>query len=388
MTERVIIHVDMDAFYASVEQRDRPELRGKPVIVGGTGRRGVVAAASYEVRRFGVRSAMPVSQARRRCPDLIAVAPRMHHYAAESKRIFEILRRFSPQIEPLSLDEAFLDVTASLRLHGGGRAIGARIKHEIRAETGLTASVGVAPNKFLAKLASDQDKPDGLFIVDSARVRQFLDPLPVRRIWGIGPKAAARLKQIGIAKIGELRAAHPDRIRALLGSHGPRLQELARGEDQREVVVERPEKSISHEVTFDQDLTDSRACENRLLALSGQVGARLRRGRLRGKTVSIKVRTGEFRTHTRQRTLSAGVDDDRTIARTARALFTHWWRERGPASIRLLGVGVAGLSAASREEELFGQATDGRLDRLKDQVRARFGGAAIRPASLVGDDED
>ncbi len=387
MAQRAILHVDMDAFYASVEQRDAPELQGKPVIVGGTGRRGVVAAASYEVRRYGVHSAMPVARARRLCPEAIVVRPRMSIYVAESKRIFEIFEHYTPQIEPLSLDEAFLDVSASLRLHGDAVNIGRRIKQEIRAETRLTASVGIAPNKFLAKLASDQDKPDGLCVVEADRVQAFLDPLPVRRIWGIGPKAGERLARLGITTIANLRSADSDRLKAALGGYAARLQALARGEDDRPVEVHRAEKSVSNEVTFEADLTDRRACETRLLALAASVGARLRRKDLRGKTVSVKIRTTDFRTYTRQRTLEHAIRDDRTLGATAKALFREWWDERGPAPIRLLGVGTGGLVTGAGHD-LFAAPGEGRLDQVADRVRARFGGAALKPAALVRRDDD
>ncbi|NNK32142.1 MAG: DNA polymerase IV, partial [Xanthomonadales bacterium] len=251
--QRAIIHVDMDAFYASVESLDEPSLRGSPVIVGGLGPRGVVAAASYEARAFGVHSAMPMSQARRRCPRAAFLRPRMERYRQKSAEVFRIFRSFTPLVEGLSLDEAFLDVTASLRLFGGSREIAAEIKERIQAETGLTASVGLAHNKFLAKLASDAQKPDGLVEVEPGRVHAFLDPMPIARLWGIGRRTEPKLKALGILTVGQLRRADGSVLQPVLGKRWEHFQRLARGEDDRDVVPGRPDKSISHEVTFDTD---------------------------------------------------------------------------------------------------------------------------------------
>lgn len=378
--QRAILHVDMDAFYASVEQRDHPELRGKPVIVGGAGPRGVVAAASYEVRRYGVFSAMPVARALRMCPDAVIVRPRMAVYSDESSAVFEIFQRYTPMIEPLSLDEAFLDVTGSRRLLGDALTIARAIRADIARERRLTASVGVAPNKFLAKLASDMDKPDGLTVVPDA-VQPFLDPLPVRRIFGIGPKAAAKLKQIRVETIGDLRRADPQAVKVRLGTHAGRLLNLARGIDDRPVISSAPAKSVSHETTFDTDLTEAPDCRRRLLALSEAVGRRLRRKRLMGSVVFVKIRDGRFRTWSRQQSLADPVSDDHTISRTAWALFDQWWQHSGPRPIRLLGVGLSQLVAATGAG-LIRQGSES-LDALKDQVAERFADAPLTPASLV-----
>ncbi|MDJ0656260.1 MAG: DNA polymerase IV [Xanthomonadales bacterium] len=381
-SERAIIHVDMDAFYASVEQRDNPELRGKPVIVGGAGRRGVVAAASYEVREFGVHSAMPIVRARRLCPQAIIVPPRGGHYTAVSRQVFEIFNRFTPVVEPLSLDEAFLDVTGSRKLLGEARDIGAEIRRLIREELRLPASVGIAPNKFLAKLASDEAKPDGLLVVEANAVQSFLDPLPVRRMWGVGPKAGSRLAALGVHTIGDLRRTPADRLTAVLGSQGQHFLRLAQGGDFREVESARADKSVSHETTFDVDLNALRDCQTQLLRLGDDVGKRLRRKGIKGKTVFIKVRTTQFKTFNRQRSLGQPSASDQAIVEVAWDLMAAWWAEHGPADIRLLGVGVKGL-VVEQEEELLEQSRGDRLDQLKDQVADRFSGAGLKPASLV-----
>ncbi|MHC4949176.1 MAG: DNA polymerase IV, partial [Planctomycetota bacterium] len=253
MGGRAILHVDMDAFFAAVEQLDRPELRGRPLLVGGDGPRGVVAAASYEARRFGCHSAQPTAVARRLCPGAVVVRPRGRRYREVSDAVFEILRRFTPVVEPLSIDEAFLDVTGSRRLHGPPARIAAAIRAAIRAEQGLTASVGVAPNKFLAKVASDLDKPDGLVVVPADDVEGFLRDLPVERLWGVGPATATRLRSLGVATFGDVRALPVQTLEARLGSWGRRLHALARGEDERPVEVTRGARSISHERTFPRD---------------------------------------------------------------------------------------------------------------------------------------
>lgn len=380
-SNRVILHVDMDAFYASVEQRERPELRGKPVIVGGAGPRGVVAAASYEVRRFGVFSAMPVARALRRCPDAIIVRPRGALYAEVSRQVFEIFGRFTPLVESLSLDEAFLDVSGTERLFGDGVEVARRIRKTIAEELRLTASVGVAPNKFLAKVASDLDKPDGLTVVP-VDVVGFLDPLSVRRIWGIGPKAAERLATAGISKVKDLRLAHDDQLKALLGRGAAHLKALAQGEDFRPVTPFRADRSVSHEETFATDLRALADCNRELLRLAGAVARRLRVSGQAGRVVRVKIRQGDFTTMSRQVRLDHPVSDDQTIASTARRLFARWWREYPDSGIRLLGVGVADLTS-SQQEDLFETAGTGALDALKDEVQSRFADAGLKPATLV-----
>jgi DNA polymerase-4 len=300
MASRVILHVDMDAFYASVEQRDHPELRDKPVVVGGGADRGVVAAASYESRVYGIRSAMPMAEARRRCPDLVRVSPRMARYKQVSREIFAIFKEFTPQVEGLSLDEAFLDVTSSRRLFGSGRRIAMAIKDRIRECTALTASVGVATNKLVAKIASDLDKPDGLVVVAADQVRDVLDPLPVSVIPGIGKRTLARLQAIGVHTIAELRRA-PDRdLEPVFGRFTRKTRERASGIDERPVVASRREKSISNEQTYDTDLCDRGDMERQLLRLTDRTAGRLRKAALSAGTVQVKIRQADFKTFTRQ----------------------------------------------------------------------------------------
>lgn len=381
---RQILHVDMDAFYASVEQRDHPELRGLPVIVGGTPEgRGVVAAASYAARRFGVHSAMPAATARRLCPDAVFLPPRMAHYAAVSARIRAVFERYTPLVEPLSLDEAFLDVSASGRLFGDGPAIARAVKEDIRREEGLVASVGVAPNKFLAKIASDLEKPDGLVVVDPLQVQGFLDPLPVTRIWGVGRVAAARLADHGIHRIGELRRRPVALLERLFGQSGGHLAALARGEDARPVVPEHAAKSLSHETTFAADVAGRDMLEAMLLHLVEQVAARLRRQGLAARTGQLKLRYGDFRTVTRARSVRAPTDLTEDWWRVARGLLGATLRERADP-VRLIGFGVSGLEApAPAQASLFpesGRVRSREVDRLMDEVSARYGDAALRRA--------
>src|SRR5579863_1122168 len=291
----MILHVDMDAFYASVEERERPELVGKPLIVGGTPQgRGVVAAANYAVRKFGVHSAMPTSTALRLCPQAIVLRPRLDYYAAVSEEIREILYRFTPLVEPLSLDEAFVDVTGSELLFGPSVEIGRRIKREIREALRLVASVGVAPNKFLAKIASDLEKPDGFVVVEPANVQEFLDPLPVGRLWGVGRVTGLALDKLGIRTIGDVRKMSLAVLQQHFGKAGEHLWCLSQGIDERRVVPDRETKSISHETTFSVDISDSEVLRAWLVELSEQVGCRLRRHNLSGRTVQIKIRLADF----------------------------------------------------------------------------------------------
>jgi DNA polymerase IV len=380
---RTILHVDMDAFYAAIEQRDNPELRGKPVVVGG-GTRGVVAAASYEVRKFGVRSAMPMRDALRRCPDLIRVAPRMAHYRSVSGEIFGVFHEFTPEVEGLSLDEAFLDISASLAIHGTGIEIAREIKRRIADRTGLTASVGVAPNKLVAKIASDLGKPDGLVVVTDDRRNQILDPLPVSVIPGVGPKTLERLTQAGIRTVGHLRHAPGSAIEAIFGRYARRMRERAAGIDDRPVVAAREEQSISSEETYETDLVDPARMERELLNLSDATATRLRRANLRAGTVRVKIRRADFHTSTRQKSLSPPIDGTDRIFRVARELLHGWLDENGGARIRLLGVGGTRLVPAG-QQELF--ADDGpagtAVDRTVDEIRGRFGtGSLGRARSL------
>ncbi|OGV72699.1 MAG: hypothetical protein A2340_05380 [Lentisphaerae bacterium RIFOXYB12_FULL_60_10] len=382
---RTILHLDMDAFFASVEQLDHPAWRGKPVIVGAAGdKRGVVAAASYEARVFGVHSAMPSREAARRCPHAIFTPPRGERYEAVSRQVFAILEQFTPLVEPLSIDEAFLDVTGAARLFGDGPCVAERIRERILAETHLTASVGVATNKFLAKLASDLNKPDGITVVpvDPDAIRAFLAPLPVRKLWGVGAVTGRLLESAGLRTIGDVQGCGHSRLAALLGRDAARdLQALSRGEDDRSLELSREEKSISREHTFDQDCEQARVVEAMLIDLVEDVGIRLRAGGYYAECVRIKVRWSGFETLTRQRQLPAPVCDDFTLRDLAHAL----WREVGMRRpVRLIGFGVSRLvESVSRQIPLF-EADDAdtrrreRLSRTVDGLRRRFGKDVLR----------
>ncbi|MDH3265869.1 MAG: DNA polymerase IV [Gammaproteobacteria bacterium] len=382
---RTILHVDMDAFYASIEQRDNPDLRGKPVVVGGGSNRGVVAAASYEVRKFGVRSAMPMSEARRRCPALVRIAPRMAHYQAVSKQIFEVFGEFTPLVEGLSLDEAFLDVSASYKLHGSGAEIARHIKTLIHERTGLSASVGVAENKLVAKIASDLDKPDGLAIINADNVRQKLDPLPVAVIPGIGRQTLARLQKLGIASVADLRLA-PDRdLDAVFGRFAQRTRERAAGIDNRPVVASREEKSISAEETYAVDLSDRDNMRRELLRLSETTARRLRNARLQAGTVQVKIRQSDFQTFTRQKSLQPPVNNTDQIYHVACELLGIWLEDNPGTRIRLLGVAGNKLSPAE-QRDLFADDENpaaGAVDRAVDNIRERFGILSVGRAKTL-----
>ena len=371
---RTILHVDMDAFYASIEQRDNPQLRGQPVVVGGN-KRGVVAAASYEVRKFGVRSAMPMTEAERRCPTLVRVAPRMAHYRAVSEEIFGIFREFTPTVEGLSLDEAFLDVTASRVLHGDGPTVASQIKERIQKQTGLTASVGVAENKLVAKIASDLDKPDGLVIVTPNGCRAILDPLPVEVIPGIGPQTLRRLHALNITTVADLRRA-PDRVlEPIFGRVARRARERAAGIDSRPVTPSRIEKSISSEETYDIDLADRADMERELLRLAEVTARRLRKASLQAGTVQVKIRQSDFQTFTRQKRLQPPACSTEQIFGVARELLGHWLESNPDARVRLLGVGGQTLSPAGQGDLFANDArtTSDHVDSAVDRIREKFG---------------
>lgn len=383
----MILHVDMDAFYASVEERDRPELVGQPVIVGGTpAGRGVVAAANYVVRKYGVHSAMPTATALRLCPQAIVLPPRMDYYADVSRQIRDIFDRYTPLVEPLSLDEAFLDVTGSAGLFGPAPAIGRRIKQDIRQELRLVASVGVAPNKFLAKIASDLNKPDGFLVVEPGRIQEFLDPLPVGRLWGVGRVAGGLLDRLGIRTISQLRSQPVELLRQHFGKSGDQLWELAHGVDDRPVVPDREAKSISHETTFATDVDDMEVLRAWLLELTEQVGRRLRRHQLRGRTVQLKVRFADFSTITRSHTLPEATNVTVELWRAADDLLTQRLPQRR-LSVRLLGMGVAGLdSSGQQQRSLFdepGHQKQVQLDAVADQIRAQYGAAGLGRAAAM-----
>ena len=384
--ERWILHVDMDAFYASVEQRDDPSLRGRPVIVGGTGNRGVVAAASYEVRRYGVHSAMPMREALRRCPDAVCVSPRISHYAAESARIFEVFREYTPLVQGLSLDEAFLDVSASLSAFGPAAEIAGEIKQRIRERTGLTASVGAAPNKLVAKIASDLRKPDGLVIVRPGEVQALLDPLPVRKLFGLGEKTAPKVEALGIRTFRDLRLANPDRLRPVFGRYTERVIERAAGIDDRPVEPDLDEKQVSAEETFETDLRDPARLSSEIVRLADKACARLRRRGLAARCVTVKIRRADFTTYTRQRHVEPATQETRVVTAVALELLHEWITAQPRASVRLLGVGVSDLGDVP-QMDLFTapEATRNReLDAAVDRIREKFGSVALKPASALG----
>ena len=392
---RAILHVDMDAFYASVEKRDNPGLVGKPVIVGWPGGRGVVAAASYEVRKFGVRSAMPMSTALRLCPHAICIPPRMQRYREVSGMVFGVFHEITPLVQGLSLDEAFLDVTESQALLGEPAAIARRIKESIRSRTGLTASVGVATNKLVAKIASDLDKPDGLTVVTEQRIRAVLDPLSVRRLPGLGRKLGEKVEAAGLRTLGELRAAADAVLWPLFGRDTPRMRERAAGVDDRPVQPDLEEKSLSAEDTFAQDVADPRRLDAELCRLADLAGGRLRSRGLMAGRVGVKIRRHDFSTFTRQRAIAPPTQEDLTVRNVARELLSRWLTEHSGAKLRLLGVVLTDLSPASQlglfdrrpEQRPTGaverSARDPRLDSTVDEVRARFGRDALRRGNTI-----
>lgn len=388
-TQRAILHVDMDAFYASVEQRDNPALRGQPVIVGGLGARGVVATASYEARQFGVRSAMPMSEARRRCPHGHYIAPRMSVYKAASEQVFDILRRFTPLVQGLSLDEAFLDVTASQAMFGPAARIAFDIKQQIRIRTQLTASVGVAPNKLVAKIASDLQKPDGLVVVTPEQINNTLDPLPIRRLFGIGPKTADKLIALGIETLRDLRMAPDAQLQPVFGRDAHLIRQRASGVDDRPVLAERDEKQISTETTFDVDIDNAALMRAELVRLADRTSSRLRAKQLSAHGIAVKIRRHDFHTFTRQRHCQPATNDSRLIADLAQRLLNDWLAEHPGAAVRLLGVGVYDLGAVAQmslfdaPEHTATPAHNSSLDHAVDQIRAKFGSHAVMRASSL-----
>ena len=380
---RAVLHVDMDAFYASVEQHDEPSLAGKPVIVGWEGARGVVTAASYEVRPYGVHSAMPMRTARRLCPQAICVRPRMRRYQEVSRVVFGIFHEVTPLVQGLSLDEAFLDVTASSHLEGGAVEIARGIKRRITARTGLTASVGVAANKLVAKIASDLMKPDGLTVVEPERVHAVLDPLPVRRLPGLGRKTGARVEAAGIHTLGELRSAPDAVLWPLFGRYTALIRERASGIDERPVVPEVEEKSLSAEETFERDLGDPRALQRQLAGLADLAASRLRARGLQTACIGVKIRRADFVTFTRQRAVAPPSSEARTVGSVAAELLTRWLAANRGAKLRLLGVVLTELTPASQLGLFEETRRAGRLDAALDQARARFGSRALRRGNTI-----
>ncbi len=384
--KRSILHVDMDAFYASIEERENPALKGRPIVVGALpGGRGVVSTASYAARAFGVHSAMPISRAARLLPHGVYLPVRMSLYAAVSRQVMEILARYTPLVEPLSLDEAFLDVTASERLFGDAVAIARKVREDVRRELSLPASVGVAPTKFVAKIASDMAKPDGMLEVRAEDVVSFLAPLPVRKIFGIGPESEAALKRRGFSTIADLQAKTESEVVRILGSFGATLHALAGGRDERAVDPVHEAKSHGRETTFARDVTDRRVLLDALLAFSADVAFELRRRRLVARRVELKLRYDDFTTLTRHRSLERPVQTARRIFREARALLDRVDPKR---PVRLVGVSA---SALRHEEDgvqlsLFSGDADAkalRVERALDAIRGRYGKEGVRPASLV-----
>ncbi len=391
---RTILHVDMDAFYAAVEQRDHPEYRGKPVIVGsdpkqGKGR-GIVATCSYEARKFGVHSAQPISKAWKLCPQGVYVLPDMEKYGRVSGRVMAILQEFSNMIEQISIDEAFLDVTGSARLFGDGADIARKIKSRIREELGLTASVGVAANKFVAKVASDLKKPDGLVVVEPGHEKEFLAPLPVGRLWGVGPKTEASLKQAGLEKIGQIAGLQHSELAARLGKTGAHLWQLSQGIDDRPVVPEEGFKSIGHETTFDRDTADRELLHSTLLHLSEKVAQRLRSNGARARTIAIKFRESDFSTFTRRITLNAPVNTAEQILPAAERLLKSLLREG--VLVRLIGVYASNfeIETAGKQMSFLSPAPlkDQKLASALDSIAHRFGDQAITRAALVPKKKD
>jgi DNA polymerase-4 len=386
---RIILHVDMDAFYAAVEQRDHPEYRCKPVVVGsdpkeGKGR-GIVSTCSYEARRFGVHSAQPISRAWRLCPHAIYVRPDMNKYERVSRRIMGIFLEFTDILEQVSIDEAFLDVTGSRRLLGSGSEIAAKIKRRIQAELHLTASVGVAANKFVAKIASDLEKPDGLVLVEPGHEKEFLAPLPIGRLWGVGQKTETLLKQMGLERIGQLSELRQSELAGRFGKTGAHLWRLAQGIDDRSVVPEEGYKSIGHEITFGEDTSDLEVLHKTLLNLTERVAQRLRMNEARARTISVKYREADFSTFTRRITLGNPVDTAEKIFPIARKLLKGLIRKSVP--VRLIGVYAGNLETETEEGQmnLFGQAPqkDQKLAEALDDITQRFGDQAIKRAALV-----
>jgi DNA polymerase IV len=387
---RSILHVDMDAFYASVEQLDHPEYKNKPVIVGadpkeGKGR-GVVAACSYEARKFGVRSALPISRAWKLCPEGVYVRPRMERYVEVSRQVMEVFRRYTDLVEPLSIDEAFLDITGSVALLGPAGHIAQSIKKEIREATGLNASVGLAPNKFLAKIASDLKKPDAFVVVEEGEIEKFLHDLPISRLWGVGPKTEQRLRDIGFKTIGDVAAASRESLVRSLGSLGEHLFQLSHGKDDRPVVPDWEPKSIGTETTFDKDTDDRERLLATILELADHVGERLRKDGYRAGKVTLKLRYSDFETHTKQQSLKKMIITGEEIAKVARALFASFPMKK---KIRLIGVSAGDLHGDGGDEprqlKLFGEEPQAneKLSHTVDELKQKFGNDAVRRGSQL-----
>ncbi|MCC9602772.1 DNA polymerase IV [Stieleria sp. JC731] len=378
----MILHIDMDAFYASIEQRDDPTLRGKPVVVGGGGGRGVVAAASYEAREYGIHSAMPGRRAAQLCPHAVFLRGRHAHYADVGRQVREIFSRYTPLVQPLSLDEAFLDVSGTMRLFGDAEVIGRRIKNEIAEELGLTASVGVAPRKFIAKIASDIEKPNGFVVVHEDEIQSFLDPLPVERVWGVGKVGAKRLHRIGLRRIEDIRRYDADILKTKLGSWGMHLWRLANGIDAREVVPDRNAKQISHERTFSEDQSDFDFLHSVVCFLCEQTAMRLRRHDRKAGSIGLKYRREDFRTFSKSKVLETPIDETSGIIRVASELL-EMMRNTEPRPVRLIGVSLSSLVSSDTPTQLSlfddpGQAqAERKVDRVIDKLADQLGDRGV-----------
>jgi len=385
--QRSIIHLDMDAFYPAVEALDKPELKGKPVIVGGNRERGVVSSASYEARRFGVHSAQPIATAIRLCPDGIFMPVRMSRYKEVSRQVFEIFHCFTPLVEPLSIDEAFLDLTGAERLLGQTKEIARKIKETVFIKTGLTVSAGVAPSKFTAKIASDIDKPDGLIVVPPDRVREFLDPLPVKKMWGVGKITQQALARLNVKTFKDLRQIPLEILEKNFGKHGAAMHLLSMGIDERDVEPEREVKSIGHEQTFMEDILNPDQARKEMLSLSNRVALRMRREEVRGSTVSLKVKYSDFTQITRAETLPEPTDDGMEIYSISCRLLKK--TAVGKRPVRLLGISLSRLSSPEGKKQLFlfdrdkGYRKRKDLNSALDSICDKFGEKSIRPATLI-----
>ena len=387
LATRSIVHVDMDAFYAAVEQLDNPACKGKPVIVGadpkgGMGR-GVVAACSYEARKLGIRSALPISRAWKLCPQGVFVRPRMNRYVEVSHQVMDVFRRYTDLVEPLSIDEAFLDITGSVALLGKPEDIARSIKNDVRTVTRLTASVGLAPNKFLAKIASDLRKPDAFVVVREGEIEAFLRDLPISRLWGVGPKTEQRLHEMGFRTIGQVAMASHESLIRSLGSLGEHLYQLSRGHDERPVVPNWEPKSVSSETTFDEDTSDRELLVRTILDLSDHVAERLRKDNYRTRRVTLKLRYSSFSTHTKQHSLDKLIQTGEEIATVARDLFRQFSLKQ---KIRLIGVSAGDLQRDGKEPQQLGLFSDPRnvnekLSRTVDEIREKFGKDVLRRGS-------
>ena len=388
---RIILHIDMDAFFAAIEQLDHPEFRGKPVVVGADPRggagRGVVSTCSYEARQYGIHSAMPISQAYKRCPHAVYLFPRGKRYAEMSRRIMHLLEGYSPDIEQISIDEAFLDISSTWKIYGAPEKLASDIKRRLYEETQLTASIGIAPSKFVAKIASDLKKPDGLVIVQPHQVKEFLHPLEISRLWGVGKKTLPRLQQLGIHTIGDLADFSQEELVRRFGKAGLHYHRLANGIDDRSVEGWSAAKSISKEVTFDRDQADDEVVIGTLRYLCNELAREMRRKRYRGRTVTLKIRLEGFETFTRSRTVDAFIDHFDDLYKTINSLYALF--DRRNAKVRLVGVGVSNLQRGESQLELFtDEPSSAKVDDVMDKVREKFGEKAITRASLLDNQHD